>query len=111
MPPPGAENDAPKKAKFEKDFIVLSEFSEQVGPIPIVSEHEGSGVGEPYTSFSDLIEQPWWGRGRCPCHAKGIYVHKYMYMTFTSDTPTCSGSRPAVMPEGIRLFFLDKELL
>ena len=31
-------------------------------------------------------------------------------MTFTSDTPTCSGSWPAVMPEGIRLFF-DKEFL
>lgn len=37
MPLPGAENEGSKKPKFEKDFIVLSEFSEQVGPIPIVS--------------------------------------------------------------------------
>ena len=29
--------DPPKKNKlFERDFIVLSEFSEQVGPIPVV---------------------------------------------------------------------------
>ena len=48
MPLPGAENDGSKKPKFEKDFIVLSEFSEQVGPIPIVSnnrkEDRGRGV-------------------------------------------------------------------
>ena len=37
MPPPGADGEAQKKAKFEKDFIIVSEFSEQVGPIPIVS--------------------------------------------------------------------------
>ena len=48
MPLPGAENDGSKKPKFEKDFIILSEFSEQVGPIPIVSnnrkEDRGRGV-------------------------------------------------------------------
>lgn len=27
----------PKKPKFERDFIMLSEFSELVGPIPLVS--------------------------------------------------------------------------
>ena len=27
----------PEKPKFEKDFIMLSEFSELVGPIPVVS--------------------------------------------------------------------------
>lgn len=48
MPLPGAENEGSKKPKFEKDFIVLSEFSEQVGPIPIVSKYnedreEGGG--------------------------------------------------------------------
>lgn len=37
MPPPGADGEAQKKAKFDKDFIIVSEFSEQVGPIPIVS--------------------------------------------------------------------------
>ena len=37
MPPPGADGEAQKKAKFEKDFVIISEFSEQVGPIPIVS--------------------------------------------------------------------------
>lgn len=46
MPLPGAENEGSKKPKFEKDFIVLSEFSEQVGPIPIVSKHnEDRGEG------------------------------------------------------------------
>lgn len=35
MPPPGGEAEPPPK--FEKDFIIVSEFSEQVGPVPIVS--------------------------------------------------------------------------
>lgn len=32
-----SEGDSVKKPKFDKDFIVLSEFSEQVGPVPLVS--------------------------------------------------------------------------
>ena len=36
-PSPGFEGEVAKKPKFDKDFIVLSEFSEQVGPIPLVS--------------------------------------------------------------------------
>ena len=38
MPLPGVDGDAQKGQKVDGDFIVLSEFSEQVGPIPIVSE-------------------------------------------------------------------------
>ena len=34
---PGSDGDSTKKPKFDKDFIVLSEFSEQVGPVPLVS--------------------------------------------------------------------------
>lgn len=34
---PVSDADTAKKPKFEKDFIVLSEFSEQVGPVPLVS--------------------------------------------------------------------------
>ena len=34
---PGLDGDTAKKPKFDKDFIVLSEFSEQVGPVPLVS--------------------------------------------------------------------------
>ncbi len=34
MPPPGGEVE---QQKFEEDFIIFSEFSEQVGPVPIVS--------------------------------------------------------------------------
>ena len=34
---PGSDGDTTKKPKFDKDFIVLSEFSEQVGPVPLVS--------------------------------------------------------------------------
>lgn len=30
--------EPPKKPKFEKDFIMLSEFSELVGPVPVVSQ-------------------------------------------------------------------------
>lgn len=45
MPLPGAENEGSKKPKFEKDFIVLSEFSEQVGPIPIVSNNAKKKIG------------------------------------------------------------------
>lgn len=29
--------DVSRKPKFEKDFIMLSEFSELVGPVPVVS--------------------------------------------------------------------------
>lgn len=29
--------ELPRKPKFEKDFIMLSEFSELVGPMPVVS--------------------------------------------------------------------------
>lgn len=32
--PPGVE---PEQPKFERDFIMLSEFSELVGPVPVVS--------------------------------------------------------------------------
>lgn len=45
MPPPGADGEAQKKAKFDKDFIIVSEFSEQVGPIPIsIVPENGSGT-------------------------------------------------------------------
>jgi hypothetical protein len=29
--------EVPRKPKFDKDFIMLSEFSELVGPVPVVS--------------------------------------------------------------------------
>ena len=41
----GIRFEAPKKPKFEKDFIMLSEFSELVGPVPVVSVHETLGGG------------------------------------------------------------------
>ena len=47
----GIRFEAPKKPKFEKDFIMLSEFSELVGPVPVVSGHETSGW--------------WWVLGGC----------------------------------------------
>lgn len=38
MPPPSEAADVAKKhAKFNEDFIIISEFSEQVGPVPLVS--------------------------------------------------------------------------
>lgn len=38
---PLQENEQPKKYPgFPRDFIILSEFSEQVGPVPIVSWDE-----------------------------------------------------------------------
>ena len=55
MPLPGAENEGSKKPKFEKDFIVLSEFSEQVGPIPIVSKHNEDRGREVWTRL--VIDQ------------------------------------------------------
>ena len=33
----GIRYEPPKKPKFERDFIMLSEFSELVGPVPVVS--------------------------------------------------------------------------
>ena len=59
MPLPGAENEGSKKPKFEKDFIVLSEFSEQVGPIPIVSKRRsGGGEGSmDYTCNRSMVPQ------------------------------------------------------
>ena len=39
-PQPAMDGEQPrpaKKPKFEQDFIILSEFSEQVGPVPVVS--------------------------------------------------------------------------
>ncbi len=38
----GIRYELPKKPKFEKDFIMLSEFSELVGPVPVVSGSEHS---------------------------------------------------------------------
>ena len=29
--------ELPKRPKFDRDFIMLSEFSELVGPVPVVS--------------------------------------------------------------------------
>ena len=34
---PGSDGETAKKPKFDRDFIVLSEFSELVGPVPLVS--------------------------------------------------------------------------
>ena len=39
MPQPGSEGEQQRRPKFERDFIIVSEFSEQVGPIPIVSDN------------------------------------------------------------------------
>lgn len=35
----GTAYEVPRKPKFERDFIMLSEFSELVGPVPVVSLH------------------------------------------------------------------------
>ena len=35
------ESEQMNKRLFEKDFIILSEFSEQVGPVPVVSINRG----------------------------------------------------------------------
>lgn len=37
LDPINALYEVPRKPKFEKDFIMLSEFSELVGPVPVVS--------------------------------------------------------------------------
>lgn len=74
MPLPGAENDGSKKPKFEKDFIVLSEFSEQVGPIPIVSDNRKEDRGRGVWTTRVLDQRfhkawVWHWRSSCCRHA------------------------------------------
>lgn len=46
--------EMPRKPKFEKDFIMLSEFSELVGPVPVVSYSSTSAC------MVSLDLQWWW---------------------------------------------------
>ena len=49
------ETQAPAKKPFEDDFIMLSEFSEQEGPKPLVSDSFLNIVREFLQSFVDQL--------------------------------------------------------